>query len=1127
MRNAVCVVLLLVFVSFAVAQNPMQPPDPYKPVLDRLQAITIMPVQDWRHHDDLAHPEDVKLTDADWPTLPFNKIYNDGPQVLRQTIDIPATLKGYDLRGAHIKLDFRVTSDEQFVMSVFNNGSLVFRGNEDQEEPIPLTDNAQPGQRFVIAIRVGSQPGIGTRVYRSQLLITPASARPDPGLLRAEILSARPVIAAFPESKAEHEQAVDAAVKAIDLTALDKGDQQAFDTSLRAAHAKLAKLNPWLKGFYIRATGNSHIDMAWLWPWTETVEVVRDTFQSALDLMREYPDFTFTMSSARAYAWMEDKYPALFEQIKQRVKEGRWEIVGGMWVEPDLNLPDGESLSRQVLIGKRYFKDKFGVDVKIGWNPDSFGYNWQLPQIYKRSGMDYFVTQKIYWNDTTKFPHKLFWWEAPDGSRLLTYFPHDYANSIDPPKMADDLAMYAPAMKSNEMMYLFGVGDHGGGPTRTMLDTAKRFMDPNIVFPTVKFGTAQGFFDDMQKNLPNSNIPTWKDELYFEYHRGVQTTQAETKRRIRESEHLLEDAEKFASIAHALGSDRNREKPSNVIKGRDVCCDTWRGYPQTTLTEAWKKTLFDQFHDIMPGSGIAVNYRDAANDLTEARRAAREVQNTALREIAAHINTTTTIDAAPILIFNPLSWSRQEVVEVEAQLPRTVQRVSAVQVESAEIIPSGGGGTNTAIQLHEVPSQLVSIDAATHRVKVLVHASAPATGYSVYSISPKSSRTSQIAKQQTHVIASDTTLENQFLRIKVDPHTGCMTSIFDKRTNTEALGPAVQPKTPYDGPPYPGVCGNLLQAFVDKPKDWDAWNIDADFEKQRTDLMQADEVKLVENGPLRYVLRVRQHFQNSKFIQDITMYPGQARVDVHMSADWNEKHILLKVAFPLSAHSDHATYEIPFGSIERPTTRNNPRELAMFEVPARQWADLSDATHGFALLNDSKYGYDCKGNVLRLSLLRSPTWPDPHADEGHHEFTYSILLHAGGWKEAGVVEQAYQLNYPLVAMQTEAHAGELPAEHSFFSVDAPNVVITAVKKAEDDDGIIVRWYEFAGKQTTVNLKGPTSIESAELVNLMEQPEGGLSVETHTGVVRVPTKPYEIRTVKLKLANWGAKPLQPK
>jgi alpha-mannosidase len=1100
MRNAVCAVLLLVLVSIAAAQNPPnQPPDPYKPVLDRLQTITVMPVQDWKHHADVAHPEDVKLSDVDWPVLPFNKIYNDGPQVVRQTIEIPETLKGYSLRGAKVVLDFRVTSDEQMMISVFNNGALVFRGNEDQQEPIPLTENAQPGQKFVIAMRVGSAPGIGTRVYRSELRITPAAARPDPGLVRAEILAARPVIAAYPDSKAEHEQVVDAAVKAIDLAALDKGDQQAFDASMRAAHTKLQTLNPWLKGFYIRATGNSHIDMAWLWPWTETVEVVRDTFQSALDLMREYPDFTFTMSSARAYAWMEDKYPALFKQVQERVKEGRWEIVGGMWVEPDLNLPDGEALSRQVLIGKRYFKEKFGVDVKIGWNPDSFGYNWQLPQIYKRSGMDYFVTQKIYWNDTTKFPHKLFWWEAPDGSRLLTYFPHDYANSIDPPKMANDLAMYAPAMKSNEMMYLFGVGDHGGGPTRTMLDLATKFMDPNVVFPTVKFGTAMGFFDDLNKNLANLNVPTWKDELYFEYHRGVQTTQAQTKRRIRESEELLENAEKFASIASLFGNG-GKEVAAVTGLGHKVCCEQWTGYPQAQLADAWKKVLFDEFHDIMPGSGIAVNYRDAQIDLTEARRNARGVEDTALREIAAHVNTQRTgLPAVPVVIFNPLSWPRIDVTEVETQMPPGAQSLGVVD-------PTGKA----------VQSQTVAVDASTHRAKLLLQASAPALGYTTYFVrqSPTPTTGGMPFYSEPAVTANDTTLENIFIRIKVDPKTGCMTSILDKRTNTEALGEAVQPKTPYDGPAYPGVCGNLLQAFVDKPKDWDAWNIDAEFEKQRWDLMQPDEVKLVESGPLRYVLRVRQHFQNSKFVQDITMYPGQARVDVHMSADWNEKHILLKVAFPLSAHSDHATYEIPFGSIERPTTRNNPRELAMFEVPARQWADLSDATHGFALLNDSKYGYDAKGNVLRLSLLRSPTWPDPHADEGHHEFTYSILPHAGGWKDAGVVRQAYQLNYSLIAFQTEAHAGPLPAEQSFFSVDAPNVVITAIKKAEDDDGIIVRWYEWAGKQTNVRLSLPRTAASVAATNLMEQPEESLTVNGNGTQVVVPTKPYEIKTVKV-------------
>ncbi len=275
------------------------------------------------------------------------------------------------------------------------------------------------------------------------------------------------------------------------------------------------------------------------------------------------------------------------------------------------------------------------------------------------------------------------------------------------------------------------------------------------------------------------------------------------------------------------------------------------------------------------------------------------------------------------------------------------------------------------------------------------------------------------------VTASADSLENEFVRLKVDPKTGCITSLVDKRSNTEALALPVpsegSPAASPDGLP----CGNLLQAFVDKPKRWDAWNIDADFVKQHWDLMQADEVKLVENTPLRAVIRVKHHFQKSTFVQDITMYPGVPRVDVHMQVDWHEQHILLKVAFPVRAESDKATFEIPYGSVERPTTRNTPAEQAQFEVPALRWADISDAIHGFSLLNDSKYGYDAKDNVLRLSLLRSPTWPDPETDQGQHEFTYSLYPHGGTWREAMTVHQGYELNYPLMAVtttQTSRHA---------------------------------------------------------------------------------------------------------
>jgi alpha-mannosidase len=362
------------------------------------------------------------------------------------------------------------------------------------------------------------------------------------------------------------------------------------------------------------------------------------------------------------------------------------------------------------------------------------------------------------------------------------------------------------------------------------------------------------------------------------------------------------------------------------------------------------------------------------------------------------------------------------------------------------------------------------------------------------------------------VKASADSLENEFIRLTIDPHSGCMISLFDKRSKTEALSPAETDT----GGPKDRVCGNLLQTFVDKPKQWDAWNIDADFEKQHWDLDHADDVKLVESGPLRAVIRVKNHFQNSTFVRDITMYAGVPRVDVEVSADWHEKHILLKVAFPLSAHNDKATYEIPFGSVQRPTTRKTPAEQAEFEVPAQRWADISDKSHGFSLLNDCKYGYDAKGNVLRLSLLRSPEWPDPHTDEGQHEFTYSLYPHGGTWREALTVRQGYELNYKLLVAQTQKHQGVLGSEHSFVQLQPNNLILTAMKSAEDGSGLVFRFYEWAGKTDDAKLSLSSEADSASESNLMEKVIGPLAVRN--GEITVPTKPYEIKTVRVQFAS---------
>src|SRR5208283_3868004 len=387
-----------------------------------------------------------------------------------------------------------------------------------------------------------------------------------------------------------------------------------------------------------------------------------------------------------------------------------------------------------------------------------------------------------------------------------TYFPHDYAGGIDAEPLGEDLSIWMPSIygpkltDSPEMMHLYGVGDHGGGPTRVMLDHADQLRAPEAVFPKLQFSFAREFFSDLEKKLPSMQVPTWDGELYFAYHRGVFTTQAETKRRIRRAEELVLNAEKFSALASLYG----------------------RTYPQEGMEETWKNLLFDHFYDIMPGSGIAVNYLDAKRNLENVDRFANDAGMASLREIAAHVNTQG--EGTPLMIFNPLSWPRSEVTEVEAQLPAPARQI--------EVVDANGKPAET---------QLLSLDPETHRARLLLLSNTPSLGYKTYFVRAASSAPAV----HSMLKASADSLENEFIRVKIDRQSGCMTSLFDKRSGMEALAPA---ETDTGGPKN-STCGNLLQTFVDKPQQWDAWNIDADFEKQHWDLDKADDVKLVENGP--------------------------------------------------------------------------------------------------------------------------------------------------------------------------------------------------------------------------------------------------------------------------------------
>jgi alpha-mannosidase len=1083
--------------------------------LHTLETLNSLPAEGWRFHaGDLPHGESVSLDDSSWPVVNAPSPAPKDAVWYRRTIEIPKTLHGYDITGSRVWFQFTAEANGPMPEIIYVNGRRVALG--DDLEPIVLFEPATPGEKLLVAVKLLHTVddkrfrGVTLRIEPNPNAVGP-TARPNPDDIRVQCLTAANLLPDLTPSRKDLLPKVEEAVAAIDTKALGAGDQAAFDASLRRSQTILDTLHPVLSQAKIYLAGNAHIDAAWLWPRSETIDVVKRTFTTALQLMNEYPDYTYTQSAAQYNEWMADKYPELNDQIRQRIKEGRWEIVGGMWVEPDLNIPDGESLVRQLLVGQRYFQKEYGVTARIGWNPDSFGYNWQLPQIYKRSGLDYFVTQKMHWNDTNQLPFRLFWWQSPDGSKVLTYFPTDYVHSnVNPTRISADFAESAERNPGTmEHLDLYGIGDHGGGPTRDILDQADHWIaegKSGAAVPTMRYGTAQQYFSDIEKHLnPDSpvwnytslakgytpppasssgavGLPTWNDELYFEYHRGVFTSQAKHKAGNRLTETATLDAEKLASLAWLNGGS----------------------YPAADLTDNWKKITFNQFHDLAAGSGIAVIYRDAQDDYKQVLRSDRAINDTAARTVGASITTAATNakdNVAPAIVFNTLAWPRHiETVDIALQLP--------LPAETIHITDAKG---------YLLPVEVLSHTAGTGQFTVRTRVQdVPALGYTV--LHAQSTRPAEPQREKPNAIkrrvtnreqtelyvddgATSYTLKSLWREVVIDKKTGCITG----------LTTGDWPMTSYLAP---NSCGNQLQAFKDTPKDYDAWNVDpGTLDQPPTIIDKVESIALVTDSPVRKTIRITRTWQSSKFVQDISLDVNSDIVRIDNDIDWHEKHVLLKAAFPLAHSGPKATFEIPYGSIERPTTRNNSFEKAKFEVPALRWADLGDSTAGLSILNDSKYGYDAVGNTLRITLLRSPTWPDADADQGHQHFTYELYPHTGTWKQAETVRRGYELNTPLTATQVMPHTGSLPATHSFASVENKNVTLTAIKKAEDSDALVFRMYEWAGTASDVKLHVPAGAQYAVESNLMEKVEGPhlpLAADT----VTIPIKPYEILTLQV-------------
>lgn len=748
--------------------------------------------------------------------------------------------------------------------------------------------------------------------------------------------------------------------------------------------------------------GNAHIDPVWLWNWQEGFHEVLASFRSALDRLDEYDDFLFVSSSAVFYKWVEESDPKMFGEIRARVLEGRWQIVGGWWLQPDCNIPSGESFVRQALYGQRYFKERFGVTATVGYNVDAFGHHGMLPQLLQGSGLDSYVFLRPGPHEKG-LPGRLFWWESDDGSRVLAYrVPFEYCT------WGKDLEKHVRRCAGelrdpvDEMMCFYGVGNHGGGPTRENIESIGR-LDADPSLPTLSFSTPDRYFAAVrEKSWP---LPVVHDELQH-HASGCYAAHSDVKRWNRRAENLLVTAEAWSAVAAAVA-----ERP----------------YPRE-LAHAWKGVMFNQFHDILAGTSLEAAYDDARNLYGEAMAIGSRALNRAVQALVWRIDVPEEAGASPIVVFNACAWEVSSPVEMELN-----------RVREGEVLVDE---ENKPVPMQKVQSQAVTLG----RERLCFRAELPPLGYRTLRLVPRPDAPPPAFET---VQASDTVLENALLHLELDPQTGCIVSLRDKESGEVFAGPAAKPVV-----------------IEDKS---DTWGHNVYRFDKAVGAFGAESVKLAEHGPVKSVIRVVSSYGSSTLVQEIAMTPHGRQLEVRAELDWREHHKLLKLRFPVSVHFMRATFEIPYGHVERFADGG--------EEPAQTWVDVSGTSRdtgelvGLSVLNDSKYAFDVNVRDIGMTVARSPiyahhdpTVPQPgrhyrYLDQGLQSFRYSLLPHPGGWAEAETVKRAAEFNRPPTVLATTFHKGPLPQKGSFLSVRSPSVVVSALKWAEEGEAIVVRLYE--------------------------------------------------------------------
>ena len=812
--------------------------------------------------------------------------------------------------------------------------------------------------------------------------------------------------------------------------------------------------------------GNAHLDPVWLWPWQEGYQEARATFWSAIHRMEEYPDFVFTCDQVVLLSWVEEADPELFARIRERVADGRWQMVGGWWVEPDCNLPSAESFVRQGLYGQRYLLEKFGVIATVGMNVDPFGHNAMLPQILRGQGMDSYTFLRPGPHESS-LPYTAFWWEAPDGSRVLGYrIPHEYCSHGGDISGQTDKSLGTLDRDLDEAMVFYGVGNHGGGPTRANIESIHRY-DRMGSFGRMVMSSPRRYFDELLARS-GDELPVWRDDLQmhaagcYSAHSGIKFWQ-------RRAQAAVLSAERWAAVGSAgFGLD----------------------YPREDLGRAWKQILFNQFHDILPGSAIEPAYDDARDQLGEAVAIAKRIITRTHNVVARHVDIPLEDATQPVLVFNPHAWPVTTQVELQY----------GSQPTGVHVVDAAG---------HVTPSQKTQSVATTDdkgRAATVFEAVVPALGYRLYRLRSGPAPVEAAVSEQPpgNLRATDTVLENDLLRAEFDPQTGWLSSLLDKRSGIDVLG---------------GARGEHIQICQDPT---DTWGHRVVSYRWPGEPMTTTRMTLREDGPLRARLRVEREWHRSTMVEEFVLGHRSDALEVRVTLDWREPAHLLKLCFPTGIDSPVSTYEIPFGSLEQPVDGG--------ENPAQSWVDLTGTVGGrpagLAVVNNAKHGYDASPGTpdgdtasIGITAVRSPvySWHDPRQldpdgfysfqDQGVQSFRYQLVPHDGDWRAAGLSRRAAELGAPVRAMLESFHAGPLPDRQSFAGDGGAAVMITALKGWEERDAaadVVVRAVE------TTGAAGRARLELPLLGRAIEAEFGPSQIRTF----RVPLDGGEVREVDL-------------